>query len=259
MSYLSDCDRHRQFLSSMKMELVGYDKLPRFRPPPASKWYLATYVRDVWARLSLLKACATSVYGSILKIDSTKKITCKLQGTAAGSASWCTNVGNQRGDILVSVLTTSESPDHLKEMADGFMKRYSEACQEPPRVLYTDRDCCSLTPPSKYEKLFDQWEVLVIRLDSLRFMRRLARACTNESHPLYATFMGKISGSIFEWDANDMALLRKAKRAELQLSGVKNPSEKAVNSAVSKSEIMSHCWRRTRRTETTIRLIEELR
>ena len=34
---------------------------------------------------------------SVLNIDSTKKIVKKLQGVAAGSASWYTNVENERG------------------------------------------------------------------------------------------------------------------------------------------------------------------
>ena len=53
-----------------------------------------------------LLAAATSTHGSILKIDSTKKICNKLQGADANTASWATNVGNERGEVLMSVLTT---------------------------------------------------------------------------------------------------------------------------------------------------------
>ena len=59
--------------------------------------FMSAYVRDVWSRLSALQASDTSVYGSILKIDSTKKVVRKLQGSAANTASWATNVGNERG------------------------------------------------------------------------------------------------------------------------------------------------------------------
>ena len=45
-----------------------------------------------------LLAAATSTYGSILKIDSTK-ICKKLQGAAVNTASWATNVGNERGEV----------------------------------------------------------------------------------------------------------------------------------------------------------------
>ena len=75
-------------------------------------------------RLPQLLATATLVYGSILKIDSTKKVCKKLQGAAAGTAIWVTNVGNEREEILMSVVTDSEGLLALKPMADGLMKRF---------------------------------------------------------------------------------------------------------------------------------------
>ena len=38
------------------------------------------YTRDVWMRLPQLLAIAASVHGSVLKVDSTKKVCKKLQG-----------------------------------------------------------------------------------------------------------------------------------------------------------------------------------
>ena len=58
-------------------------------------------------RLPQLLATSTAIFGSVLKIDLTKKVCKKLQGAAAGSASWCTNVGNEKGEVLVPVLTES--------------------------------------------------------------------------------------------------------------------------------------------------------
>lgn len=81
------------------------------------------YTRDVWSRLPQLLATATSVYGKIIKIDSTKKICKKLVGASGGTATWVTNVGNERGEILISVVTVSESLPALKPMADGLMRR----------------------------------------------------------------------------------------------------------------------------------------
>ena len=109
------------------------------------------YVRDVWGRLPALLAAATSIYGSILKIDSTKKICKKLQGHSANTASWATNVGNERGEVLISVLTESEGSVSLNRMAVGLMDRYNQAGVAPPLLLYTDRDCCSLSGLSKYK------------------------------------------------------------------------------------------------------------
>lgn len=87
------------------------------------RWLLQAYTRDVWSRLPQLLATATSIFGRILKIDSTKKVVRKLQGAAAGTATWVTNIGNEQGEVLISVVTESEGLLSLKPMADGLMKR----------------------------------------------------------------------------------------------------------------------------------------
>lgn len=61
------------------------------------------------------------------------------------------NVDNERGEVLLSVPTTSESVESVKSLADGLTARYKEAQQPPPQVLYTDRDCC--TPHFHYPSL----------------------------------------------------------------------------------------------------------
>ena len=108
------------------------------------------------------------------------------------------------------------------------MDRYEKANQLPPRALYTDRDCCNKSGPSKYQLMFWKWKDLQVRIDSWHFMRRLAKMCTNESHPLYGTFMSKVSASIFEWDAGDVQRLMTAKKHELRDNGVENPSDDAA-------------------------------
>ena len=45
-----------------------------YQPPPSPAWFLTMYVRDVWRRLPVIKAAATSTFGAILKIDSTKQV-----------------------------------------------------------------------------------------------------------------------------------------------------------------------------------------
>ena len=212
LSYTSDCDRHRKGVLSMMQPLPVYERPPSFKRLPTAAWFRLTYVRDVYSRIDVLKAAATSVYGTILKIDSTKKICKKLQGLAANKASWATNVGNERGEIVQSVLTSSESAVSLKKLADGLMSRYEKAGQTAPAVLYTDRDCCSSDGSSKYKELFGKWPNLEVCLDIWHFMRRLAVAVTSESHPLYGVFMARLSAAIFEWDEGDYNLLCSAKR-----------------------------------------------
>ena len=70
-----------------------------------------------------LLVTTTSVYGSIPKVDSIKKVCKKLHRAAAGTATWVINVGNERREILISVITDLEGLLALKPMADGLMKR----------------------------------------------------------------------------------------------------------------------------------------
>ena len=102
---------------------------------------------------------------------------------------------------------------------------------------YIQTDCCNLSGPTRYNVLFGDWPQLQVRLDIWHYMRRLAMGCTTESHPLYGTFMSRLSGCIFEWDKDDLELLLKAKKEELKAMGVPNPSEAAVAKAVSKDEL----------------------
>ena len=257
LCYLSDCEQHRKRRQELNLPIPQYEEATPCPPFPSTKWFLSIHVRDVWSRLPALLAEATSIYGNILKIDSTKKICKKLQGAAANTATWTTNIGNERGEVLQSVLTSSEGIVDLQRLAEGLMDRYEKAGQDPPALLYTDRDCCS-QGQSKLQQLFGRWSDLQVRLDIWHFMRRLAVGCSSESHPLYGTFMAHLSSSIFEWDAGDFDLLMVAKRGEMVRAGIPNPPESAIKKAISKEELARHCRRRTRGVGKTVELIESL-
>ena len=137
------------------------------------------------------------------------QVTKKLAGAAARTAAWVTNVGNEYGQVLMSVLTAHEG-DGLLPMAAGLMRRYREAGVPPPKLLYVSRDCCSGTGRSRAAAMFHEWEELVVRLDVWHLMRRFAAGVTTDSHQLYGLFMAKLSACIFEWDAADVARLREA-------------------------------------------------
>ena len=62
--------------------------------------------------------CGTSSLLSLLKIP-TKKVCKKLQGADADTATWATNVGNEKGEILISVLTQSEGILEDRQWFDG--------------------------------------------------------------------------------------------------------------------------------------------
>lgn len=239
--------------------------VPKFEDPPpplktlhSARWLLSCYVRDVYSRLPLLHAAITSIGGSILKLDSTKKICNKLQGTAAGSAQWATNVSNERGEVLISVLTESESQVHLQPMVDGLTERFEQSKWDHPQVLYVDRDCCSTNGPSRYKELFNGWPNMMVRLDIWHIMRRLEACCVSKSHPLFGTFMARLSNCIFEWDGDDVALLHQAKQHELLLRGVPNVDDSIVKKSIRNDELHMHCRRRTRGAQRTTELIENL-
>lgn len=95
--YLSDC---QTFSTAQKRGLVTrtvFTPLPTPPRVPSCQWLTSVYCQDVLYRLEEVKAAITSVYGRILKVDSTMRVARKLQGSAAETAAWATNVGNEHG------------------------------------------------------------------------------------------------------------------------------------------------------------------
>ena len=261
LDYLTRCTKYKksqQYFypkATVDFEPVEKDN----RDIPTAGWLLSTYSRDVWSRLDLCKAEITSVFGTILKIDSTKKVLKKLVGDAQGTASWVTDIGNEYGAILQCIVTSSESKDGLEKLTVGIVKRYREANEPPPQLLYADSNCCSEEGRlSKYRVLFAEWKDLIIKLDIFHFIMRIELGISSESHPLYGTFMQRLSACIFEWDRHDYRLLLTAKKEELAAKGVPSPSDKTAASNISKKELAKHCRRRTRGVEVTTKKLDEL-
>ncbi|KAK3759937.1 hypothetical protein RRG08_062160 [Elysia crispata] len=225
-------------------------EVPAYRRVPSARWLLSVYVADCYTRLAELKGNITSIFGTVLKMDSTKRVVRKLSGSAKGTAAWSTNVGNEHGQVLMSVLTASEGRG-LQEMARGLVSRYQAAGVPPPQLLYVDRDCCG-----KFhmwaKDLFPQWENLLVRLDIWHFMRRLASCVTTESHPLYGTFMSRLSVTIFRWDVQ---ALRQAKASQLRSRG-RQVSPASVE--LTAKELARHCRRETRGAAETEALLDEV-
>ncbi|KAG5282919.1 hypothetical protein AALO_G00036170 [Alosa alosa] len=191
-------------------------------------------------------------------MDSTKKVTRKLAGAAAGTAAWATNIGNEHGQVLMSVLTASEGA-RLLPMAAGIVQRYQDAGVEPPQVLYVNQDCCSsYGRPGAAAAMFAEWGELVVRLDIWHLMRRLASGVTTESHQLYRPFMQQLSSAIFEWQEEDAARLQDAKKRTLVAQGMSFPLDAGVWRHVSRKEMALHCRRRTRGAAESERLIDDL-
>jgi len=253
VQFLTDCQSFRKGITAGLVMPVSFEHPPAMLPVPKHRWLMQVYAQDVLQRLDEVKASITSLFGRVLKMDSTKKVARKLAGHSAGTATWVTNVGNEHGQVIMSVLTASEGFG-LAQMVAGIIKRYRDAAAPPPVLLYVDRDCCGAT---HLKTMFAEWKDLEIRLDIWHFMRRISVGCTTDSHQLYATFMAHLSRCIFSWDQEDMDRLLAAKRAELE-GQLMQPSDADVLRRLSKSELALHCKRTTRGTRETVDLITQL-
>nr|XP_029132011.1 uncharacterized protein LOC109978134 [Labrus bergylta] len=70
--------------------------------------------------------------------------------------------------------------------------------------------------------------------------------------------MARLSCCIFEWDAGDVALLRRVKREQLKREGVPGITDSLVNQNIRKSELVLYCRRRARGEKETISMIDLL-
>lgn len=153
------------------------------------------------------------------------QITKKLAGKSAKTAAWCTNISNEHGQVVQSVLTAAEGY-LLDNMIQGLIQRYTDAEVPPPELLYVDAHCCGSFPSTNLFR--KEWPHLQIRLDVWHFMRRFNSAVTTDTHRLYPTFMSQLSHAIFQWDRADVVLLKKAKRGEMLREHITDPSEEDV-------------------------------
>ena len=64
-----------------------------------------------------------------------------LQGKGRKTAMWATNIGNEHGQVIMSVLTVGEGSG-LKAMIDGIVAHYRDAKVSPTKALYAYPDCC---------------------------------------------------------------------------------------------------------------------
>ncbi|XP_019729959.1 uncharacterized protein LOC109518521 [Hippocampus comes] len=231
--WLARCTGYLSILTQLGVPVNEGGDVPPMRPLPRVPWFLTAYVMDVLPRLEDNKARLT-------------QLTKKLAGEAAGTAAWVTNVGNEHGQVLMSVLTAAEG-EGLSAMADGLVRRYKDAGKPPPVVLYIDHDCCSITGKSKIQRTFGQWDRLVVRLDVWHLMHRFARGVNTNAHLLYGPFMARLASAIFEWDPEDIERLKRAKQAV-----------EGVRITLKAKELEQHCRCRTRGAEMTESLVQEV-
>lgn len=175
------------------------------------------------------------------------QVTKKLGGADAGTAQCMTSMGNELGQVLVSVLTEAEDSG-LQDMSRGLQERYQRAGKDPPLVLYVDSDCCDADGRPSAAALFPTWPQMSIRLDIRCFPLRLAAGVTSKSHALYPDFLQRLSGCIFEWNQEDLSLFRMTRQSE-------QSSSRRISVI---KELSRHCRHCTRGAQETERLIDEL-
>ncbi|KAL2083534.1 hypothetical protein ACEWY4_021307 [Coilia grayii] len=190
------------------------------RPPPRRKLPTPQLLRRSFLvaeaeNIEDYRTQIISIFGKVLKYDSTKKICKKVSGEGKGTAEWCTNVANEQGQILMSVLTCEESLDKMRPMGEGLMARYRRAGEAPPELMYVDRGCCRVLGPTSLEQLFNEWADagMLIRLDIFHWIHRFDAALRTDHHSKYKLFKSALSAAVFAYNKDDMALLLQAIRA----------------------------------------------
>jgi hypothetical protein len=69
--YLADC---KGFADTKLLVSRTFAEPPAMIPTPKYQWLQTVYCNDVMNRMDEVKAAITSTFGSILKMDSTKKV-----------------------------------------------------------------------------------------------------------------------------------------------------------------------------------------
>ena len=119
-------------------------------------------------------------------------------GQRSKTVAWSTNVWNEHGQMIMSVLTASEGSG-IRHSIDCIVKRYAEAQVTPPEILDVDRDCCGSSP---IQRMFSGWKDLQVRLDIWHFMRRISVGCNTDCHRLYGLFMSRFVSA--SWSGTEM-------------------------------------------------------
>ncbi|RXN30221.1 hypothetical protein ROHU_017852 [Labeo rohita] len=141
------------FLNRPGVLPVKFQEPPEPTVVPSCKPLFTVYSQYILTKLDEIYSRITSTYGSVLKMDSTKKITKKLAGKARATGLWFTSVGKEFGQVLISVLTAQEGAG-LDMMVDGLVKRYQQAGVDPPALLYMDCGCCTEVGETKLKTRF---------------------------------------------------------------------------------------------------------
>ncbi|KAI4798281.1 hypothetical protein KUCAC02_022157 [Chaenocephalus aceratus] len=198
-----------------------------------------------------------STFGTVMKMDSTKKVVKKLSGQGRGSAEWFTSIGNEYSQIVSFVLTCEESAQKLLPMCRGVMDRFRLANQPVPKILYIDRGCCRAKGPTAVETMFQEWfdGGMVVRLDIFHWIHRFDAAIRTDAHSKYAMFKSALSGAVLAYNRTDLELLIEAVRAKDPDTFRSVSEQDVVRLYVTRDQLQHHVRRVTLGAQQTFRLI----
>ena len=72
--YLSDCDLHKKNCVERGIPPPVYKHPPQYSSLPLASWFETAHAIEVTRNLTAMRGIITSVYGRVLKVDSTKKV-----------------------------------------------------------------------------------------------------------------------------------------------------------------------------------------
>ncbi|KAK1888878.1 Non-toxic nonhemagglutinin type D [Dissostichus eleginoides] len=234
-----------------------------FQAPPAQKqlptaWLLRhAFLLAEANNVQDYRSQSLSTFGTVMKMDSTKKVVKKLSGQGRGSAEWFTSIGNEYSPIVSFVLTCEESAQKLQPMCRGVMERFRLANQPVPKILYIDRRCCRAQGPTSAETMFQEWfdGGMVVRLDIFHWIHRFDAAVRTDSHSKYAVFKSTLAGAVLAYNRTDLELLIKAVRAKDPDTFRSVSEQDVVRLYVTRDQLQHHVRRVTLGAQETFRLI----
>ncbi|XP_041941359.1 uncharacterized protein LOC121704885 [Alosa sapidissima] len=268
-NHMEEHNRRRDLYTTLLMALVRPGSIVsalghgEFRPPPPPRElpcerllrhaFLLAEANNVQDYRSQI----LSTFGTVLKMDSTKKVVKKLSGEGKGSAEWFTSIGNELSQIVSFVLTCEESVEKLEPMCRGVMERFRLANQPVPQILYIDRGCCRAQGPTAVETLFQPWvdNGMVVRLDIFHWLHRFDAALRTEAHSKYPALKSALAGAVLAYNRQDLDLLIAAVRARVSSVMEAVSDEDVVRRYISREQLKHHVRRVTLGGHETFRLI----
>lgn len=208
-------------------------------PPPPRELPSARLLRHAFllaeaSNVEDYRSQILSTFGTVLKMDSTKKVVKKLSGEGKGTAEWFTSIGNEHSLIVSFVLTCEESTECLQPMCRGVMDRFQQANQPVPKILYVDCGCCRAQGQAAVETLFQNWvdSGMVVRLDIFHWIHRFDAAIHTDSHSMLCLSLPWPERC---WPTTDLELLIKVMRAK----------DSATFNSVSDEDMVRLCFQGT--------------